>query len=411
VTFTLAAAFLCVLAIGFVLVPVLRKSSAPAGDDQLADDRRAAAIAIVRARLEELDRELREGLLDDTTYQSLKVEQERRLLQDVHALDNNTGVGSAPKVQRLMWVAVVLIPAAAFLLYRHVGGWLDWSIEEAMQTSMAQAEQGLDNRNELEKLVTLFEKRLAARDDDDGRRRFSLAQLLLRLGRTQEALAQFAILLEKFPEDADLAGQYAQALYIAASRQMTPEVKKAAERALALNPDQPTALGMLGIAAFQQKDYVQTLTHWRRLLRQLPPDSPNAKLIAGGIEQAEAALGTTGVPGPKLDVAVTIAPALLQQGGVRGTLFVFARAVNGPPLPLAVARFENPSLPLQVTLDDSMAMAAGMNLSSFKQVQVFARVTASGQVRGEPGDLEGNSAPLDLTDKALPVAVTIDRRL
>jgi hypothetical protein len=52
-----------------------------------------------------------------------------------------------------------------------------------------------------------------------------------------------------------------------------------------------------------------------------------------------------------------------------------------------------------------------MNLSSFKQVQVFARITASGQVRGEPGDLEGNSPPLDLSDKTLPVALTIDRRL
>src|SRR5690606_38645337 len=117
--------------------------------------------------------------------------------------------------------------------------------------------------------------------------------------------------------------------------------------------DQPTALGMLGVAAFQQRDYAATLLYWRRLLRQLPPDSPNAQLIANGIAQAEAALGAGGVPGPKLAVSVTVAPQLAQQ--VRGTLFVFARAVNGPPMPLAVARFDNPRLPLTVTLDDTMA--------------------------------------------------------
>lgn len=405
-TFVLAATFLCLLAIGFLLVPWLRHGKASTAIS--VDDRRAATIAIVRTRLGELERERRDGILDETTFQSLKIEQERRLLQEVQSLDASISATS-PKAQRIIWISAVVLPLAAVLLYRHVGGWLDWSIEQSMQTSQQLAESGADNRAALEQLATLLEKRLASRDDDDGRRRFTFAQLLLRLDRPQEALAQFSILLEKFPQDADLAGQYAQALYITANRQVTPDVIQAAQRALVLNPDQSAALSLLGVAAYQQKDYAQTLLHWRRLLRQLPPGSPNATLIQDGIKQAETALGEAGMPGPKLAVSVTITPQLAQQ--VRGTLFVFARAVNGPPLPLAVARFDNPTLPLSVTLDDSMAMAAGMNLSSFKQVQVFARITASGQVRGEAGDLEGNSGPLDLSDKTLPVALTIDRRL
>jgi cytochrome c-type biogenesis protein CcmH len=132
-------------------------------------------------------------------------------------------------------------------------------------------------------------------------------------------------------------------------------------------------------------------------------------MIAQGIAQAEAKLGPDGLPGPTFEISVSLDPRLA--GQLRGTLFVFAKAVNGPPMPLAVARFDNPTLPLTVTLDDSMAMAPGMNLSSAKQVQLIARVTASGQVRGEPGDLEGSSAPLDVAAKKQVLALVIDRQL
>jgi cytochrome c-type biogenesis protein CcmH len=80
-------------------------------------------------------------------------------------------------------------------------------------------------------------------------------------------------------------------------------------------------------------------------------------------------------------------------------------------MPLAVARLDPSKLPLEVTLDDSMAMAEGMNLSSFKQVEVVARITASGQVRGMPGDLEGASGSLTLDGSVQKVVLTIDRKL
>jgi len=407
VTFILSAGLLCLLAMGFVLIPWLRHRA------QLdpAHDRRDATVDIVRTRLLELEREWRDGVIDEATYQSLKVEQERRLLDEVKGLEHSQKDHRKKTASKNRWIfllAIIAIPVFAALLYRHVGGWLDWSIEETMQCSQQMAESGQDNRATLESLAVLLERRLAQRDDDDGRRRFTLARLQTELGNQKESLNQFRILIEKFPNDADLAGQYAQALYLASGRQLSPEVSQAAQRALSLNPDQPTALGLLGIAAFEKKDYAQALMNWRRLLRQLPVGSRNAELIQRGIDQAQAGLGADGLPGPKIAVSVTLSPELQQ---IRGTLFVFAKAVDGPPLPLAVARFDNPSLPLSVTLDDSMAMAAGMNLSSFKKVQVFARITASGQVRGEAGDLEGSSAPLELSDKTLPVAVIVERRL
>jgi cytochrome c-type biogenesis protein CcmH len=406
VTFFIGAALLSLLAIGFVLAPWWRREPVEAAD--AINERRQATIEIVRARLAELDSEKNEGAIDEATWQSLKLEQERRLLDDVRGLDTQARTASG-KLRWALPLVAALTPLLAFALYHRFGYSLDVSIEQTVQHSRQQLARGENNRKTLEELSALLERRLAQRDDDDGRRRFMLARIDMELGHTERALQHYRALIEQFPQDGDLLAQFAQAQYLAAGRQLTPEVAQSAQRALELNPDQATALGLLGIAAFEQKDYAQALMHWRRLQRQLTAGSPNAQMIERGIAQAESKLGPDGLPGPKFEISVSLDSRLA--GKLRGTLFVFAKAVNGPPMPLAVARFDNPTLPLTVTLDDSMAMAPGLNLSSAKQVQLIARVTASGQVRGEPGDLEGSSAPLDVGVKKQALALVIDRQL
>src|SRR5690606_20593227 len=97
-------------------------------------------------------------------------------------------------------------------------------------------------------------------------------------------------------------------------RKLTPEVLDQANKSLGIDANQPTALGLLGIAAFEQGDHAGALRHWRRLLAQLPPDSPNARVIEQGVAQAEAALGgasdETATAGPRLTVNVALAPEL-----------------------------------------------------------------------------------------------------
>jgi cytochrome c-type biogenesis protein CcmH len=200
-------------------------------------------------------------------------------------------------------------------------------------------------------------------------------------------------------------------LYMAADRKLTGEALVQAQRALQADPDQPTALGLLGIDAFERKDYTQALVLWRHLLRQLPPGSPSAALIERGIAQAEQALGPDGIAGPKIVATVSLAGELAAAVPEGATLFIFARAVGGTPMPLAVVRLDPHRLPLTVTLDDSMAMAPGVNLSSAKQVEVVARISASGQVRAEPGDLEGSSAPLTLGSTPQQLQLQINQQL
>jgi cytochrome c-type biogenesis protein CcmH len=115
-------------------------------------------------------------------------------------------------------------------------------------------------------------------------------------------------------------------------------------------------------------------------------------------------------PGPAaaIDVNVSIAPALADRLPPQTTVFVFARAAAGPPMPLAVQRLTLADLPASVQLDDSMAMMPQMRLSAFPQVVVGARVSPSGQAMPQPGDLQGETGPVASTT-AGAVSVTIDQ--
>jgi cytochrome c-type biogenesis protein CcmH len=394
------AVLMSVLAMAFVLAPLLLRGGR-------RQDNAQATIAIARARLRELEAERTAGALDEAAYAQLKLEQERRLLDDV---DGAQAAAGGRRGRGALLAIALLLPLAAGALYFCIGASADWRIQQLLERSEAQMQAGEDNRATLDELAGALESRLQRRDDKNGQLRFMLARLDTEFGRYAQAREQFAALQQKFPKDADIAGQYAQALYLAADRKLSPDAAAQARRALELDPDQRTALGLLGIDAFERQDYAQALLHWRHLLRLLPPGTPNADLIQRGVDQAEQRLGPDGMPGPRIAVSVSLAPELAAAVPQGATLFVFARAVGGSPMPLAVARMDAAKLPVSVTLDDSMAMAPGMNLSSAAQVEVVARVSASGQVRAEAGDLEGSSGPLTLAGKPLQLALRIDKR-
>jgi cytochrome c-type biogenesis protein CcmH len=102
---------------------------------------------------------------------------------------------------------------------------------------------------------------------------------------------------------------------------------------------------------------------------------------------------------------VTLAPALKDQARAQDTVFVVARAAEGPRMPLAVVRAQVKDLPLSFTLDDRQAMAPGAGLSSATRVVVTARVSRSGQAAPQPGDLEGQSPAVPVGAKDLRIEI------
>ncbi len=110
---------------------------------------------------------------------------------------------------------------------------------------------------------------------------------------------------------------------------------------------------------------------------------------------------TRGVQG-----VVKLSPKLASRVSPTDTVFIFARAAEGPPMPLAVVRKRVRDLPASFSLDDSMAMAAGLKLSGFPRVVVGARISKSGNATPQPGDLQGLSGVV--SNAAQGVSVLID---
>jgi cytochrome c-type biogenesis protein CcmH len=258
--------------------------------------------------------------------------------------------------------------------------------------------------------------------------------------RVEDSRDAFKAAHEHAPDDTDIAVEYAQALALAApDHRLQGEARALLEGVIAKDAKNQRALWLLGISDYQNEAYANAIARWKVLLPMLQPDSDVARSVRNEIADAEArrdgrtppepepapneapavaadapAGMTPGVAqsasadAPRLTVNVALDPRLKDKLDPEATLFVFARAASGPPMPLAIQRLKASQLPTTVTLDDSMSMMPAMKLSKFPQVVVGARVSKSGNAMPQSGDLQTLSSALDSHGKE-PVVLTIDQ--
>lgn len=255
-----------------------------------------------------------------------------------------------------------------------------------------------------------------------------LAQAYSALGQPQQALDALDHLLKLKPDDPDAMVAWVEATAeTRPSHRIDDSARAMLQRALQIEPTHQRALWLLGISDFQRGDYADAAKQWKTLLPLLDPGSRVAETVKQELAAAEAHQGgssqdatlaaadpapatssATGHAGIALTVTVKLDPKFANKIESGDTLFVFARAVDGPPMPLAVARLKASELPARVTLTDAMAMTPAMTLSKFAKVSVAARISRSGNALPQAGDLE--SAPVEVaTDSHTPVALTIDK--
>ncbi|MES2404332.1 MAG: tetratricopeptide repeat protein [Pseudomonadota bacterium] len=255
-----------------------------------------------------------------------------------------------------------------------------------------------------------------------------LAQAYSALNQPGQALDALNHLLKLKPDDPDAMVAWAEeAAETSPSHRIDDAARAKLRRALQIEPTHQRALWLLGISDFQRDDYADAAKQWKTLLPLLQPGSRVAVAVQQELAAAEAHMsGSTrdaalaaADPAPAtsstaaraqvaLTVMVKLDPKLAGKVQPADTLFVFARAVNGPPMPLAVARLKASDLPAKITLTDAMAMTPAMTLSKFPKVSVAARITKSGNAMPQTGDLE--SAPVEVaTESHAPIVLTIDK--
>lgn len=417
IAFILLAALMLGAALAFVLVPLLRGGAA------------ADPASEARRKLRALESARADGVLTEAEYSAKRA-----------ALAAQVSAASAPRSARgrsafqFALVVALLLPAAAILLYRQLGA--PQALDPANLVARAQDDAGGHGANLDAAIAQLAEKMRQEPGNAEG---WAL------LGRAYKSTQRFAEARDALrrahelaPDDADLAVDYAEALVFAGNdRRIRGEALTLIEQAIKTDPQNQKGLWLAGIADSQTGNYAAAVNKWNTLLALLPPDSEVAASVREQIAQAQAlrdgkplpapsaqtaaTTSTTAAPvaadenknqaataGAHIAVKVALDPKLKDRIAPTDTLFVFAKAASGPPMPLAIARLTAAQLPASVTLTDAMSMLPNMKISAFAQIVVGARISKSGQAIAQSGDLQALSAPMPNT-RSEPVELTIDQ--
>ena len=376
IVFWLSALVLIAIALAFVVPPLLggRRSEAGAATQ-------SHHLALYRSRMAALDEEYRLGALGEDDLAEAKDELSRELL----------AVG-------------VAVPLLSISLYQRLGE--PHAIDSTLASSREPAVEDM--------VARLAERMQSEPGNSEG---------WLMLGRSYMAMERYAEAVDAFTaahrlmgDGPELLSDLAEAEALMGGQDFLGAPGAHLERALELDPAYPKALWLGAFAAMQRGDKALAVHRWRSLLDRQPADSEAGQVLrnlianSGAPEPAGVTGPELGQPAPGLTVNVILADRLSADLTGNETLFVFARAATGPPMPLAAVRKQVRDLPLTVVLDDSMAMAPNLKLSDFQQVIVGARISMGGSPTATSGDLQGFSEAVQVGGQE-PVNVAITHRV
>ncbi len=396
-------------ALPFVVWPLWRKSAR--SHDVLRD---AANLEILRDQAAELEADLDNKLLTADAFEEGRRELQVRLLDEVKSTD----AAATPRnpSRALAIVLALAVPVCAFGLYLLLGH------PNAMlpQTQHAGNEEFGVIRSEA--ALQELEAKLAKKPENpDGW--LMLARSYAELQRFADATRAYGELVKLVPNEAQIWTSYADAMAMNNNQSLLGEPTKLIDKALAIDPENTTALALAGSADMERGDYVAAITHWQKLISLLPPDYQDIQMIKDGVKQAREFLAmqkggreklaklpdvdkpAAANPAAAITGRVSLSPALAAKAAPDDLVFVLARAEQGPKMPLAVLRKQVKDLPFEFKLDDTMAMQPQLKLSGFDKVVVVARVSKSGSPMAQPGDLEGSAGAVKPGAKGLNISI------
>ncbi|MBE0615310.1 MAG: c-type cytochrome biogenesis protein CcmI [Burkholderiales bacterium] len=409
--FWVYAAMLTAFALAILVAPLVRNRSRSSA----SISREASSLSVFRDQLAELDADLASGTIGQEQWEAARADLQRGLLED-------TGAAEVSKTEHVARSGVTAFVVAAAVPIMAVGIYLVLGSPQGLNPARASAQaQGAPHelsQDQIEAMVSSLATRLESNPDDvEGW--VMLARTYTALGRFNEAANAFGKAEARFPTNAQLLADYADSLAMAQGQTLKGKPEALIQRALKADGNNLKALALAGSVEFEKQDFAKAAEYWKRILPLLPPDSemgnsvrasikeaedkqggmpgspaPMAKAAPGGKEKAPEAPATAAGKDARLTGTINLAPALAARAAPEDTVFVLARPAQGSRMPLAAVRVTVKDLPLKFSFDDSMAMSAGAKLSDFAEVVVAARVSKSGNVVPQAGDLEGVSKPV-----------------
>jgi len=392
--FWIATIGLLLLALLIIVPPILR-----ARPVDKSDDRQEQNIDIARDKKTALDNQLAQGELNQEEYDNALLDLQTALALD---LENTESTELQQQGKWAVWLVAAIIPLVSLGLYFQIGEYRvieDPSIAQAPGVHNTQVQNQKSNLT-MSDILGILEKRLLDNPDD--------AEGWYVLGRTLMAQQQYDRAVDAFQKTLDLVGDspgvlfsMADALATINGGSMQGEPEQLVKRGLGVAPMDPTGLWLNGLAAEQRQDYKVAYASWTRLLPLIqsdPASTAEVNRLIKTLEQRDPQLASsapttstqpqaTASVGRVVSLSVNLADQLRQKAAPDDLVFIYAKAMSGPPMPLAVKRLKVRDLPAEVTLSDSDAMIPSMKLSNFEQIVLGARISKSGNPVAQPGDL------------------------
>ncbi|MBL8519732.1 MAG: c-type cytochrome biogenesis protein CcmI [Betaproteobacteria bacterium] len=444
--FVLVAILMGAVAMAFVLVPLLRRG-APAAS---AWD--AANVAVFRSQKREIEDEFARGQIDQAERDAALAELTGRVAEEVPAQSTQGPASRDDRAWPVIAVLAAVLPVAAAGLYLSLGSLRALTLDPMAPMSQAPVEadahpgDGADPGTNIPdakivEMVDTLAKRME-QNPSDPKGWMLLARSQAALGRLPDALKAYEKAVSLKGDDAQLLADYADVAAMAQQGRFDGKPQALIARALKVDPNHLKTLVLAATAELKSGNSKASLAYWEKLRTLVPKESDDYRQVEAIIADVKAGKSTfltaNAAPAPAAPVpppvaqrpdapapakataaasgnarvtgAIRLAPELAARLAPGDTLFVFARAKEGPRMPLAVLRLPAPKpgeFPKAFELTDGMAMAPGMSLSSFPEVIVEARISKTGNAQLSPGDLTGQSAPIKST--ASGVSITIDK--
>ena len=422
IIFWLIISTMTVLVLGLLLWPLLKRTAAAVTGEQ------EKTLSIFRQQFAELVQDRANGVLTDELYEQARRELERRLLEETGATETTPTMARRQVSSRPVALALaIIIPTVSGLLYWELGNPLAMTqSDEPALSGQGTAEGAHQSPDGLAAMVERLQQKMEE-NPNDGVGWGMLARSYMAMGRHADAVPIYEKAVKLIPDDAQLLVDYADALGVLHGRKLDGKPEVLIQQALKIDPRNVKALMLAGTVAFNRKNFARAAKDWEQARANLPADTDPemTQQLMAAIAEAQSQLGggqTTmpastepAVPAQQtgqsraISGTVTLAPSLAGKGSPSDVLFVFAREVGGPPMPVSIVRATRKDLPFTFQLDDSTSPMPSRKLSSAGPVVIVARLSKSGQAMPQNGDLEGTSQPIQSGVDGITVVIDRER--
>lgn len=408
--FFICAALLVLLSLAWLLVGLFRSSGS-------STDQEAVNITLARERLTTLDNALADASIDQATYDYEREQLEYDLAADLQP-QGHSSTRKGGQVAAAVLVGV-FVPLAAGALYLQLGnpGAITQAVTQEQNVPPARAGNEGQSAPAVADLLPQMEERLTnAPDDIEGWR--LLGRSYLSVGEFGKARSAFEKALALDENDVPTLAQLAESIAMTQQGDLSGEPVQLIVKANGLDPDNEHALWLLSIARQQAGDHESALQGFDRLAAMAQgnaealatiddmrarsidalsgsestnrasqdADSASTNDASTDTTSATTSTETQTASAPSISVTVNVSDEALSSSSDNQVVFVYARATQGPPMPLAVSRISVADLPATITLDNSMAMIPTMTLSAFDSVTIGARISTTGNATAQTGD-------------------------